>query len=126
MKKSFVFLICSVFAVCTSSYAQTKKTGKVGAKPASGVSSPADIAQGKALIAKSDCFACHKPTEKLVGPAYSDISKKYPATQANITALAKKVIKGGSGVWGEIPMAPHPSVTQAEAEKIVKYILATK
>nr|WP_068890133.1 c-type cytochrome [Pedobacter panaciterrae] len=125
MKKSFVFLICSVFAVCTSGYAQTKKAG-TGAKPASGVLSPADIAQGKALITKSDCFACHKPTEKLVGPAYSEVAKKYPATQANVTMLAKKVIKGGSGVWGEIPMAPHPSVTQADAEKIVKYILSTK
>ncbi|WP_448633459.1 c-type cytochrome [Pedobacter panaciterrae] len=58
--------------------------------------------------------------------AYSDVAKKYPATQANVTLLAKKVIKGGSGVWGEIPMAPHPSVTQADAEKIVKYILSTK
>jgi len=125
MKKSFVFLICSVFALGTSGYAQTKKTGK-GAKPASSVLSPADVAQGKALITKSDCFACHTPTEKLVGPAYSDVAKKYPATQANVTMLAKKVIKGGSGVWGEIPMAPHPSVTQADAEKIVKYILSTK
>lgn len=83
-----------------------------------------DIDAGKALIAKSDCFACHKPDGKLVGPSYIDVAKKYPATEANITLLAGKIIKGGSGNWGQIPMAAHPKVTQVDAKKMVKFILS--
>jgi cytochrome c len=83
-----------------------------------------DIEAGKMLISKSDCFACHKPDTKLVGPSYQDIAKKYKPTEANLTLLAGKVIKGGSGTWGQIPMAPHPSVTQADAKKMVKFILS--
>lgn len=85
---------------------------------------PKDIEAGKLLISKSDCFACHKPDSKLVGPAYTDIAKKYKPTEANITLLAGKVIKGGSGTWGQIPMLAHPKVTQADAKKMVKFILS--
>jgi cytochrome c len=83
-----------------------------------------DIETGKLLISKSDCFACHKPDTKLVGPAYADIAKKYKATDANVTLLSGKVIKGGSGNWGQIPMAAHPQVTALDAKKMVKYILS--
>lgn len=83
-----------------------------------------DIEAGKALIAKSDCFACHKPDGKLVGPSYIEIAKKYAATDANVTLLSGKVIKGGSGNWGQIPMAAHPKVSQPDAKKMVKYILS--
>lgn len=83
-----------------------------------------DIEAGKALISKSDCFACHKPDGKLVGPSYTEIAKKYSPTDANVSLLSGKVIKGGSGVWGQIPMAAHPKVTQPEAKKMVRYILS--
>lgn len=83
-----------------------------------------DAEAGKLLIAKSDCFACHKPDGKLVGPAYAEIAKKYTATDANITLLSGKIIKGGSGTWGQIPMAAHPKVTQVDAKKMVRYILS--
>ena len=83
-----------------------------------------DLEAGKALIAKSDCFACHKPDGKLVGPSYAEIAKKYKATEANVTLLSGKVIKGGSGTWGQIPMAAHPKIAQADAKKMVKYILS--
>ncbi len=86
--------------------------------------SKADIEAGKLLISKSDCFACHKPDTKLVGPSYAEIGKKYTATDANITLLSGKVIKGGSGTWGQIPMAAHPQVTQVDAKKMVRYILS--
>jgi cytochrome c len=84
----------------------------------------ADFSKGKNLIAKSDCLACHKDDVKLLGPAYIDVAKKYKPTDANITMLANKVIKGGSGVWGEIPMSPHPGVPQTDAKEMVKYILS--
>lgn len=85
---------------------------------------PKDIEAGKLLISKSDCFACHKPDSKLVGPSYQDIAKKYKPTDANLTLLSGKVIKGGSGTWGQIPMLAHPNVTPADAKKMVRFILS--
>lgn len=84
----------------------------------------ADVTKGKNLIAKSDCLACHKDDAKLVGPAYIDVAKKYEATDANIAKLADKIIKGGAGAWGQIPMSPHPGVSQGDAKEMVKYILS--
>jgi cytochrome c len=88
--------------------------------------SKADIEKGKALISKSDCLACHKVDAKLVGPAYKDVAKKYKATPENMNKLADKIIKGGAGVWGQIPMSPHPTITEADAKKMVAYILSVK
>ncbi|MGV3639110.1 MAG: c-type cytochrome [Adhaeribacter sp.] len=86
----------------------------------------ADFTKGKNLIAKSDCLACHKDDAKLVGPAYIDVANKYEATDANIAKLADKIVKGGAGAWGQIPMSPHPSLAQADAKEMVKYILSLK
>ena len=66
----------------------------------------ADLAAGKALFLKSDCLTCHKMDVKLVGPAYYDVAKKYPPTEADYELLANKVISGGSGNWGTVAMAP--------------------
>lgn len=85
-----------------------------------------DIEAGKGLVGKSDCLACHKLDIKLVGPAYADVAKKYKPTADNIDHLADKIIKGGAGVWGEIPMSPHPGVSTADAKKMAKYILSVK
>ncbi|WP_353137332.1 c-type cytochrome [Pseudopedobacter sp.] len=85
-----------------------------------------DEPAGKQLILKSDCKACHTEKNKLVGPSYKDIAAKYPSNSKNITLLAGKIIKGGSGVWGQIPMAPHPQMNKKEAEEMVKYILTVK
>ena len=86
-----------------------------------------DYTAGLELIAKSDCLTCHKVDEKVTGPSYRDVANKY-ASQAPgiIPSLAEKVIKGGSGVWGDVPMLPHSNITQAEAETMVKYILLLK
>ncbi len=79
-----------------------------------------------ALIGKSDCLTCHKVREKLIGPAYQDVANKYESTDANITMLASKIIAGGKGVWGEVPMTPHPTVSEADAKQMVKYVLLLK
>lgn len=84
----------------------------------------AAIAAGKKLISGSDCLACHQEKQKLVGPAYADVAKKYK--EADVAKLAKKVIDGGMGVWGQVPMSPHPTVTQADAESMIHYILSIK
>lgn len=81
---------------------------------------------GEALIKKSDCLACHNAKVKIVGPAYADVAAKYPATAENIDKLADKIIAGGSGVWGEIPMSPHPAISKGDAKEMVKYILSIK
>lgn len=81
-------------------------------------------AEGAALIAKSDCISCHKDHDRLVGPAYADIAKKY--SEVDIDKLAGKVITGGAGSFGDIPMLPHPALSIEDAREIVKYILTVK
>jgi cytochrome c len=82
--------------------------------------------KGAALMDQKDCKTCHKIDMKLVGPAYKDVAAKYPATDANIDMLADKVIKGGSGHWGEVAMTPHPDLSKDDAKELVKYILSLK
>ncbi len=82
------------------------------------------IAQGEALVKASDCKTCHHPVNKIIGPAHTDVAKKYDFTAANVKILADKIIKGGVGVWGEIPMNGHPDLNQADAEKMARYVLS--
>jgi cytochrome c len=82
------------------------------------------IAQGQALVDASDCKTCHHPTNKIVGPAHADVAKKYEFTKANVGMLADKIIAGGSGNWGEIPMTAHPDISKADAEKMAMYVLS--
>lgn len=81
---------------------------------------------GEKLINKSDCMGCHNKTNKIIGPAYVDVAKKYPATEKNINYLADKIIKGGTGVWGTMPMTAHASLKPTDAKIMVKYILSLK
>ena len=79
---------------------------------------------GKQLIENYNCKACHQLDQKSVGPTYREVAKKYTGDQKTISQLAQKVIKGGSGVWGEVVMAAHPHVSASEAEQMIKYILS--
>lgn len=79
---------------------------------------------GLAMIEASDCLACHKVDAKVIGPSYKDVAAKY--TEADTEMLARKIIDGGSGNWGEVPMTPHPDINMQKAETIVKYILSLK
>ncbi len=81
---------------------------------------------GEKLISKLDCIGCHKLDKKLIGPSYLDIAKKYPANDKSINYLSTKIIKGGSGVWGSIPMAAHSTLKKNEAQSMAKYILSLK
>mgnify|MGYP001600729249 CR=1 FL=1 len=81
-------------------------------------------AAGAQLIAKSDCGTCHKEQEKLIGPAFADVAKKYSAS--DVDSLADKIIKGGSGHWGTVPMSPHPTISMDDAKSMVNYILSLK
>ena len=78
--------------------------------------------EGKALVEGADCLSCHKVDSKLVGPSYQDVAAKY--TDADIDHLSQKIIDGGKGVWGDIPMTPHAGLSKENAQKMVKYILS--
>ena len=90
------------------------------------VEAAVDTKKGETLISKSDCFACHKINEKLLGPSYKDVANKYSSTKANIDYLVAKIKNGGSGVWGAIPMSPHPALSDDDAAAMVQYILSLK
>lgn len=84
------------------------------------------VQEGLELVASSDCFSCHKVSDRMVGPAYKMIADKYPNTDENRKNLAQKIIKGSSGNWGTLPMSPHPNISTADAEKMVHYILSVQ
>ena len=86
----------------------------------------AAAAAGKNLYSKSDCTACHRPNEKLVGPSLVSIAQKYAGKAGVQSSLADKVIKGGAGVWGQVPMTPHPQLSKKDATQMVEYILSLK
>jgi cytochrome c len=136
MKKIFTLLsICSVMYACNSGEKAAEAQDTVSEQavmttPApdstANTAVPAGSAKGEQLIHSADCLTCHKVDTKLVGPSYIDVANKYPATDANIDLLAGKIIQGGSGSWGEIPMTPHPAISSDDAKEMVKYILSLK
>jgi len=91
---------------------------------AQGSSVQDQIAEGEALVKASDCKTCHHPTNKIIGPPHTEVAQKYEFTAANVSMLAEKIIKGGQGVWGQIPMTPHPDITVSDAEKMARYVLS--
>jgi cytochrome c len=80
----------------------------------------ADLAQ------KKNCMACHAADKKLIGPAYKDVAAKYAGQKDAADKLAQKIVKGGSGVWGAVPMPANPQVTEAEAKQLAAWVLTTK
>ncbi|MGI4733966.1 MAG: c-type cytochrome [Janthinobacterium lividum] len=94
---------------------------KIGTSP---TGTPANA--GAKLMASSDCGSCHREREKLLGPAYNAVAAKYPSTPANVAMLAKKVISGGKGNWGDIAMTPHPGLSESDAKQMVSYVLSLK
>ncbi len=142
MKKVFLILsICAVISACgggsksgsTDSTAAANQTAKASetsvdtnANKIGTEDSGAAVAPGAKLIAAADCSTCHKVHEKVIGPAFADVAAKYPPTESNIDSLAAKIIRGGKGHWGDIPMAAHPTLAVNDAKEMVKYILSLK
>ena len=84
-------------------------------------------AMANADLAKSkNCMSCHSVDAKILGPSFKDIAKKDAGEKAAEAKLATKVMKGGSGVWGAIPMPANAQVNDAEAKTLVKWILSVK
>lgn len=100
MKRSLLFCVVASTLASSSAFAQ------------------ADLARAK------NCMACHAIATKVVGPAFKDVAAKYSDQKGAEDKLVKKVMKGGSGAWGVVPMPSNPQVTEAEARSLVKWILA--
>ena len=77
-----------------------------------------------ALATAKNCMACHNIDKKVVGPAYKDVAAKYRGDKAAPARLAAKVMEGGGGVWGVVKMPSNPQVNEAEARKLVAWVLS--
>ena len=130
MKKTYCFLLVAMVACgigCNN--ATTTTETKTTTTESTTIPAPAPASndpEGLALIKKSDCGTCHNATTKIVGPSYSDIAAKYPNNPANADKLAGEVIAGSTGIWGNVPMTPHPALSKPDVEKMVAYILSGK
>lgn len=80
----------------------------------------ADLAKAK------NCMACHAVGNKVVGPGFKDVAGKYAGQPGVEDKLVQKIIKGGAGAWGPVPMPANPQVSDAEARTLVKWILSLK
>ncbi|WP_342132878.1 c-type cytochrome [Hydrogenophaga sp. OTU3427] len=80
----------------------------------------------EALAKSKQCVACHAVEKKLVGPAYRDVARKYAGQSDAATKLAAKIVAGGSGTWGAVPMPANTQVSQAEALQLANWVLSLK
>ena len=125
MKKFLIVFGVSAFAfACNSSDDQKAPEEKKEDTVATAPALPDN--RGLELIGASDCTTCHAIDKKNIGPAYVDVAAKYENTPAVIDTLISKVIHGGSGNWGTVPMTPHPTLPEADVREMVKYIMSLK
>jgi len=129
MNKLAIVLSCTLLVAACGNSGETKTTSKDSAAPAT-TTTAADT-KGLELIGGSDCTTCHRLQQassgSAIGPAYSQVADKYsPAADSTVDRLVKKIIAGGSGVWGAVPMTPHPALKEADVQVMVKYILSLK
>ena len=121
-------LICSgAILACNSSGSSSAKTDTVAAAPAPAIAD----SKGLELIGASDCTTCHRLHKETpgasIGPSYSEVAARYaPAADTTVDRIVHKIISGGSGVWGAVPMTPHPALAPADVKEMVVYILSLK
>ena len=130
MKKTILILIVgsATIMACNSSGSSSGKSDSAATAPAA---APAASEQGLELIGASDCTTCHRLHKtdpgSNIGPYYSQVAAKYaPAADTTVDRLVHKIISGGNGVWGTVPMTPHPALSPADVKIMVTYILSLK
>jgi cytochrome c len=127
MKKTvFMIAMLGLLAACGGGGEKKEETKKEETPSVTDNSSNPDYQKGVDLVSKLDCFTCHKIDEKNIGPAWRDVAAKYAGQDTAVKYLAHKIINGGSGVWGQVPMAAHPTLSQEDAESVAKYVLLLK
>ena len=86
----------------------------------------APVLADQALATAKNCIACHAVDKKLLGPSYKDVAAKYANDKSAVDKLATKILKGGAGVWGPVPMPANAQVNEAEAKKLAAWVLSVK
>lgn len=124
--KKFLFVFCISAMVFSCNSSDEKKPADEKAPDTVATTPALPDNKGLELIGASDCTTCHAIDKKVIGPAYTDVAAKYENTPAVIDTLVSKVINGGSGNWGNIPMTPHPNIPVEDAREMVKYIMSLK
>lgn len=89
------------------------------------MAAPAAFANAE-LAQKKNCMACHAMDKKVLGPAYKDVATKYAKDKDAVAKLAEKIVKGGSGVWGAVPMPANTNVTPEEAKQLAQWVMSVK
>ncbi len=127
------FLFAVIFTACQSNKSSENTASQASTneiKPQLTVETTNETSTQKSsaelLMEKSDCYTCHSVDTKLIGPAFNEISKKYVNNKESIQLLADKIINGGSGVWGEVPMQAHSQMSKEDATEMVNFILSLK
>jgi cytochrome c len=105
-----------------------KRLAKIAAATTLALALPAALPAraSEELAKKHACFACHATDKKLVGPSYKDVAAKYRTDKGAEAKLFEKVKKGGTGVWGQVPMPPNAAVPDADIRALVKWVLSQK
>jgi cytochrome c len=131
MKKTILFLVIGTASIlaCNSGSSSGTKNDSAAAPAAPAASEASD--KGLELIGASDCTTCHRLHKEAagasIGPSYSEVAAKYsPAADTTVDRLVHKIIAGGTGVWGAVPMTPHPALAPADVKVMVTYILSLK
>ena len=127
MKKTvFMIAMLAVLAACGGGGEKKEETKKEDKPAVADITTNPDYQKGIEIVAGSDCKTCHMIEEKNIGPAWRDVANKYADSANAVAYLSHKIINGGSGVWGQVPMAAHPTMSQEDAEALAKYVLLLK
>ena len=125
-KTAFMIAVLAVLVACGGGGEKKEETKKEETPATNDITTNPDYQKGVEIVSQSDCFTCHKIDEKNIGPAWRDVAKKYAGQDTAVRYLAHKIINGGSGVWGQVPMTPHDGLPEDEAKAMVKYVLSLK
>ncbi|WEK36823.1 MAG: cytochrome c class I [Candidatus Pseudobacter hemicellulosilyticus] len=124
MKNAWVLLTCcSIVIACNSADDKSKPAEQ---KKTATATISAEDERALEMISELSCTGCHKLNERFVGPSYTEVANKYPVSDSTINYLSKKIITGGQGVWGSVPMTAHPDLHIDSAKLMVKYIMTLK
>ena len=129
MKLCMRYILCTFIAACNTK--QPDKTG-TNINPTDslinigGTNNDSIKVPGSRLIAGNDCLTCHRIEEKSIGPSYRQIADRYEFNEGNIENLAHRIIKGGTGLWGQTVMTPHTNITELQAQEMARYILSLR
>jgi cytochrome c len=132
MNKNFVLVLSGalLMAACGNNSGDTKSTANADTATIAAPAATAASDKGLELIGASDCTTCHtlhKGTGSNIGPAYEDVAAKYsPAADSTVSRIVSKIISGGNGIWGPVPMTPHPALKVDDVHTMVTYILSLK